>query len=77
MILTLLRDEAPTTVGPMGLVEHLAWFVFLSLFVFLIYHGLRTESVKEAASRGIRRWFAFLLGTALLAVVSGILASVL
>lgn len=75
--LLALRDEAPTSVGPMGLTEHLLWFLFMSLVVFLIYHGLRVESVKEAAGRGFRRWLTFLFGTAVLALVSGILAQFL
>lgn len=72
-----LRDAAPSTVGPMGLAEHLLWFLFMSLVVFLIYHGLRVESVKDAARRGLRKWLTFLFGTAILAVVSGILAAIL
>ena len=76
-LLAAMRDAGPTTVGPMGLTEHLLWFLFLSLVVFLIYHGLRVESVGEAASRGFRKWVTFLMGTALLAAVSGLLAEVL
>jgi len=62
------------TVGPMSLTEHLLWFVLLSLFVFLVYNALRVDSVREAARRGVRRWLAFLLGTAALAFVSNLLS---
>ena len=64
-------------VGPMGFVEHAAWFCVLSLFVFLVYNGLRTESIATALRRGLRRWLAFVAGSIVLALVSGLLASYL
>ncbi len=57
-------------VGPLGLVEHLMWFGVLSLFCFLVYSGLREESVGRAARMGVVRWFKFLGGVVLLALVS-------
>jgi hypothetical protein len=51
----------------MWLVEHAAWFVLLSLIVFLVYNGLREESVVQAVSRGVRRWVAFVVSTIVLA----------
>ncbi len=54
------------TVGPMSFGEHLAWFLALSLVTFLVYHGLRVESVSEALRRGLYRWAVFVGGTALL-----------
>jgi uncharacterized RDD family membrane protein YckC len=62
-------------VGPMSLGEHLAWFVVLSLVVFLVANGLRVESVAEALRRGFRRWLAFAVGTAVIAVVFHLLSS--
>lgn len=53
-------------VGPLSLPEHLAWFALLSLLVFLVYNGLRVESLGEAARRGVQRWAAFLVGSAVL-----------
>lgn len=55
------------SVGPMWLIEHAAWFVFLSLIVFLVYHGLREDSVAQAVARGIKKWVAFVISTAILA----------
>jgi len=54
-------------VGPMGLAEHMTWFIVLSLVVFLVYNGLREDSVAVAISRGLRRWLAFVVSTILLA----------
>lgn len=65
------------SVGPMPLGEHLFWFALLSLMVFLTYNGLRVDSVAEAAKRGFRRWLAFLVGTAVLALGFGALSSYL
>lgn len=62
-------------VGPLPLGEHLLWFVVLSLAVFLVYNGLRVESVAEAAKRGVQRWFAFAIGSAVLAGVFHLLSS--
>ncbi|MBM3985685.1 MAG: hypothetical protein FJ296_08385 [Planctomycetes bacterium] len=64
-------------VGPLSLGEHLAWFLVLSLVVFLVYHGLHEESVPQAARRGVRRWLSFLGGSAILAAVSLLLAHLL
>ena len=64
-------------VGPLSLAEHLAWFLVLSLFVFLVYHSLHEESVRAAAKRGVRRWLTFLAGSAALAAVSLLLAHLL
>jgi hypothetical protein len=57
-------------VGPLSLTEHLLWFLVLSLFVFLVYHALHEDSVRQAARRGVRRWLTFLAGSAVLAAVS-------
>ena len=65
------------TVGPLGLGEHLVWLVVLSLVVFLVYHGLRSESPGAAARRGVQRWVAFLGGTVVLMVVFGGLSELL
>ena len=67
----------PGAVGPLSLAEHLAWFLVLSLFVFLVYHSLHEESVRAAAKRGLRRWLTFLAGSAVLAAVSLLLAHLL
>jgi hypothetical protein len=67
----------PGAVGPLSLAEHLAWFLVLSLFVFLVYHSLHEESVRKAARRGVRRWLTFLAGSAALAAVSLLLAHLL
>jgi hypothetical protein len=67
----------PGAVGPLSLAEHLAWFLVLSLFVFLVYHSLHEESVRTAARRGVRRWLTFLAGSAALAAVSLLLAHLL
>jgi hypothetical protein len=64
-------------VGPLSLGEHLGWFVVLSLAVFLVYNGLRVESVREAVVRGVQRWFAFVLGSTALALVFHLLSSFL
>jgi hypothetical protein len=58
--------SALASVGPMSLGEHVGWFVLLSLVLFLVYHGLRVDSVGESIVRGVKRWFMFALGTALL-----------
>ena len=62
------------TVGPMSLGEHVGWFTVLSLFVFLVYNGLHVDSVREAVKHGLRRWLVFVLGTAVLALVSNLLS---
>lgn len=64
-------------VGPLSLAEHLAWFLVLSLIVFLAYNALNEDSVTHAARRGLRRWLSFLGGSALLAAVSLLLAHLL
>lgn len=64
-------------VGPMGLAEHMAWFIALSLIVFLVYNGLREESVPRAVSRGVRRWFAFVVSTIVLAGVFSLFSTLL
>lgn len=64
-------------VGPMSLGEHAFWFVVLSLGVFLVYNGLRVESVAQAARQGLRRWTTFVGGTLILALVFHVLSSVL
>ena len=56
-------------VGPITFPEHVAWFLLLSLFVFLVYNGLRVDTVPEAVRRGLRRWLVFLAGSAALGVV--------
>jgi len=53
-------------VGPMSLGEHAAWFLALTLVVFLVYHGLRVESVPDAFKRGLHRWAVFVGGTVVL-----------
>jgi hypothetical protein len=53
-------------VGPMGFVEHVAWFLGLTLVTFLVYHGLRVDTVGEALRRGLHRWAVFVGGTVLL-----------
>lgn len=73
MIAALIMDNGltttgPATVGPLTLTEHIVWFVVLSLMVFLVYNGLRTESIGEAIANGLRRWVVFAGGTALLGV---------
>jgi hypothetical protein len=62
------------TVGPMSLAEHLTWFTVLSLFVFLVYNALHVDSVKVAVRHGLRRWIVFVLGTAVLALISTLLS---
>ena len=64
-------------VGPLGLGEHLFWFAVLSLTVFLVYNGLRVDSVAEAARHGLRRWLAFVVGSAAIAAVFHVLSSFL
>jgi hypothetical protein len=59
----------------MSIAEHITWFVVLSLVVFLVANGLRVESVKEALSRGVRRWLAFVVGTAVIGLVFHLLSS--
>ena len=66
--------QGPHSVGPISLAEHLAWFLLLSLVVFLVYHALHADSIADAARHGLKRWLVFLCGSALLAVVSGLLA---
>lgn len=56
-------------VGPLALPEHVAWYALLSLVVFLVYNGLRVESLGEALRRGVQRWLAFVVGSAVLAGV--------
>jgi len=64
-------------VGPMSLAEHVAWFVVLSLVVFLVANGLRIESIREAIVRGLRRWVAFVGGTIVLGLIFHVLSAVL
>ena len=64
-------------VGPMSFPEHIGWLLLLSLFVFLVYNGLRVDSVPAAVRRGLHRWSLFLAAVAALAVVSGLLAQFL
>ena len=64
-------------VGPMGLGEHVAWFVVLSLIVFLVYNGLREESIPRAVSRGLQRWVAFVVSTIVLAGVFSLFSALL
>jgi hypothetical protein len=54
----------------MSLPEHIAWFLLLSLIVFLVYNALRVDSVKTAARHGVKRWLVFLGGTFVLALIS-------
>jgi hypothetical protein len=54
------------SVGPMTFGEHAMWFVVLSLVTFLVYHGLRADTLGEAVSRGLKRWVMFAAGTAVL-----------
>lgn len=67
--------QGPGPVGPIALAEHLAWFAVLSLFVFLVYHALRVDSISAAARHGVKRWLVFVAGSAVLALVSGLLAA--
>lgn len=64
-------------VGPLVLSEHLLWFFVLSLFVFLVYNGLRVEKVADAVRRALRRWLVFMACVGVLALVSGLLAQIL
>lgn len=64
-------------VGPLSLPEHLAWLLVLSLFCFLVYSGLRVDSVAVATRRGLLRWLKFLGGVLLLAAASITLSSLL
>jgi len=57
-------------VGPLSLTEHVAWFLLLSMVVFLVYNALRVESVGTALRLGLRRWLVFVCGTVLLALIS-------
>ena len=68
-------NRGPNPVGPIPLAEHLAWFAVLSLSVFLTYHALHVDSIRSAARAGVRRWLAFLCGSAVLAALSGLLAA--
>lgn len=63
----MLTLAAAEPVGPMGLAEHGLWFIVLSLIVFLVYNGLREESISVAIARGLRRWLAFVVSTIVLA----------
>jgi len=57
-------------VGPLSLTEHVAWFLALSLVVFLVYNALRVDSVRAAARLAVRRWLVFVAGTVVLALLS-------
>ena len=57
-------------VGPLGLAEHLLYFGVLSLFCFLVYSGLRVDSVARACRNGVVRWIKFVVGVAILAAMS-------
>ena len=56
-------------VGPLTLAENIAWFLALSLVVFLVYNALRVDSVRTAARLALRRWLVFVAGTAVLAII--------
>jgi hypothetical protein len=64
-------------VGPLSLQEHLFWYLVLSLVVFLVYNALRVDSMRVAFRTGLRRWLVFLVGTAVLAVVSHLVEEML
>jgi len=64
-------------VGPMSFGEHLLWFVVLSLVTFLVYHGLRADTLAEAVTRGFKRWVMFAGGTAVLGGAFHLLVRVL
>jgi len=66
-----------TDIGPMSLGEHVLWFLVLSLNVSLVYNGLHAPTVVAAISRGIRRWFAFLVGSAVLVLVTRVVEATL
>ena len=72
-----MRSVILGTVGPLSLTEHVLWLGVMSLGVFLVYNGLRTESVNEAVRRGVRRWATFLAGCLVLALLSSLLAEML
>lgn len=57
-------------VGPLTLTEHVAWFLALSLVVFLVYNALRVDSVRAAGRLAVRRWLVFVAGTVVLALIS-------
>lgn len=59
-----------TGIGPMPLGEHVLWFLVLSLSVSLVYNGLHAPTVAAAVTRGLRRWIAFLVGSAVLVLVT-------
>jgi hypothetical protein len=61
----------------MSLPEHVAWFLLLSLIVFLVYNALRVDSLKAAARHGVRRWLVFLAGTFVLALISHVVEEML
>lgn len=63
-----------THVGPLALPEHIAWFLLLSLVVFLVYNALRVDSVATAARNGVRRWLVFLGGSFVLGLISHLVA---
>ena len=66
-----------TDIGPMTLTAHAGWFFVLSLSVSLVYNGLRAPTVPVAISRGLQRWFAFLVGCAVLVIVTRIVEATL
>lgn len=68
---------ALTSVGPMSLGEHIAWFFLLTLVLCLVYDGLRVESVAEAVKRGLKRWVMFGIGTIVLGGAFHLLVRVL
>ncbi|GJM21100.1 MAG: hypothetical protein DHS20C15_10150 [Planctomycetota bacterium] len=53
-------------VGPMGLGEHAAWFLLISLMTFLVYSGLREEDLAVVVRSALARWVRFLVGSAVL-----------
>ncbi len=62
-----------TGVGPLSLIEHVLWFLVLSLVLFLTYNSLRIDSVSVAARNGVRRWLYFVVGVTLLGAASHLL----
>ena len=54
--------------------EHFLLFAVVSLFLSLVYNGLRQESVKTAIFLGLRRFVWFMLAGGILAAGTYLLA---